>query len=84
MSTHIFAKGCLDALERHDQAHVSGKRFDALVAQMRQLGFSEVEAPFAASARALRGPTTVARMRAHLRATKPFLYTNEEGNLHVG
>jgi hypothetical protein len=41
---------------------------------MRSLGFSEQEAPFAASARAARGPTTVAGMRAHLRASMPWIY----------
>lgn len=75
--TNTYAKGSLDALERSDQAHVSGKRFDALVAQMRKLGFSEREAPFAAAARASRGPTTVREMRAHLEATRPSLYDGD-------
>jgi len=81
MTTHRYVKGALDAAERDAQAHVSGKRFDALVAQMLSLGFSEKEAPFAASARALRGPTTVAKMRAHLRETRPWIYQNDEGGL---
>jgi hypothetical protein len=77
MSAHAFAKGQLDALERRDQADVSANRFQQLVATMRELGFSEREAPFAASPRDARGPTTVARMREHLQVAYPFLYRDE-------
>jgi hypothetical protein len=77
MSAHAFAKGQLDALERRDQADVSANRFQQLVVRMRELGFSEREAPFAASARVARGATTVARMREHLQVAYPFIYEEE-------
>jgi hypothetical protein len=79
--TNRFAKGALDELERKDRAHVSAEKFSVLVAQMRELGFSEREAPFAAAARAGRGPTTVNGMREHLQATRPHIYQSDEGGL---
>lgn len=72
-----FQRGSLIALEQRDRGAVNKRRFQAEVARALAAGFTEAEAPFAASARLLRGPTTVAIMRAHLRKAHPGLYEDE-------
>jgi hypothetical protein len=76
--------GHLYELEREDldamrarQERTSRERFEGEVRRAIVAGFSEREAPFAASARLSRGPTTVARMRAYLEATYPQFYEED-------
>lgn len=66
--------GHLAQIEREAAEWVSRHRFQAEMERARCAGFSEREAPFVASARTTRGPTTVAEMRAHLEASHPELY----------
>jgi hypothetical protein len=71
----------LIAAEAQDRADIEraaamsrSERFAAEVKRARMAGFAEREAPFAAMARLLRGPATVAVIREHLKATQPHLY----------
>ena len=75
--THPQTTALLNAIEGDEMYNASRSGFAAEVKRAIQVGFSEREAPFAASARLSRGPTTVARMRAHLRASFPSLYGGE-------
>jgi hypothetical protein len=49
-------------------------RVARVVGEMLALGFSEREAPLAASAWLTRGPTTLERMRRHLEVSYPWMY----------
>jgi hypothetical protein len=71
--------GHLAQLEREDARLLSERRLAVTVRQMRDLGFSEREAPFAASARLTRGKCSVSVMREHLRTTLPWLYEDDQG-----
>lgn len=73
--------GSLIAAERQDredmakaEARSLRERYWAEVRKCEMAGFSEREAPFAASARLTRGPASVAVLRAHLEAEHPHLY----------
>jgi hypothetical protein len=84
MRNGFTRSGALIAAEQQERkdalraAERSGReRFDALVGRALEVGFTEREAPFAAMARLVRGPATVATIRAHLRATRPALYDTD-------
>jgi hypothetical protein len=62
-----------DDMRRHAAAS-RGERWEAEVRRAVMAGFTDREAPFAAMARMVRGPATVAVVRRHLQATHPELY----------
>ena len=74
---HAQTTASLNAVESVQRGNRSSAHFSNEVERAIKAGFSEREAPFAAAARLSRGPTTVARMRAHLRASVPTLYGGE-------
>jgi pyrimidine deaminase RibD-like protein len=55
------------------------ERFQTALTKARNHGFSEREAPLVAAAVMTRGQTTLGTLRAHLRATYPWLYTPSGG-----
>lgn len=59
---------------RREADRLRTKRFTTEVQRAIAAGFTERQAPYAVTIRLLRGECSVGELRAHMKATKPWLF----------